>query len=669
MGVRLLRRAAVTAAVLVGVTALPADALDPTTVERPLIPARRETEPIVLTGAAFADWAAPAEVSLKVPTTGGLECLADGASPACTHNRYEDPEVTTGASAGSGVPVDRLLGYRWTGKKFVQIPFQVDELAVRYLSNNASGFAAYSETDPHPTYVWDEDRFRWTASAPGHPCQAAPEGGAAPTPDVVPGLDTNDELVFMASDAGPRAPAGAPLPAGIAAMKRVRIVDPYRAGRARYVYVMRAGTGRRAPRPAFDATNGYVRYQPDADSNTFVYSQSSYGDYGNAPKGAYVDANGTCLTAPAAAKQRRPKDTAWIRTPRYAFRYDGRWLMTQLRVAPRRTPWSYGPDLVDQWKARAYQQRPGGTVPCCGYEDETVNWGGSSLLMGVRSGPVRVIRATWGADSGTNVVRTEAFYRDEIRQASYLRVHPITPGDGIYAQWDYNATKVSRYYNPYVPDGVRIDGLSDEVFGNFNAHVGPDGLRFEGQEVGSPGSGDCGEGDLEDACLDNDIDIVDPTLSGPTGALSYEQVSGRYGTLVTRFSIKQPTAGAAYSVETFPYYRDDSCFDDGTGTDPGVHLKARQPDPTVDSRGRPRVCWTPADGDPAQYAPDHFFQGDIATHGIHVEFIAEADNAFTTLPITEIDAEQRIVVLPGRQPNVGEQYGRGSEKPLIVVVQ
>jgi hypothetical protein len=126
------------------------------------------------------------------------------------------------------------------------------------------------------------------------------------------------------------------------------------------------------------------------------------------------------------------------------------------------------------------------------------------------------------------------------------------------------------------------------------------------------------------------------------------------------------TAGTGYSVVTLPYYRDDSCFDDGTGTDPGLHVHRRGVDPAVDSTGQPRVCWTPADGDPSTVAPaDHFYQGDIGTHGLHIEFIADSDNAATTVPLDEIDAEQRVVLLPGVRGNVGEQYGRAFEKPLI----
>jgi hypothetical protein len=386
-------------------------------------------------------------------------------------------------------------------------------------------------------------------------------------------------------------------------------------------------------------------------------------------------------------KQHRPKDTAWVRTPRYEFRYDGRWLMTQLQVAPKTakkpldaSAWTYGPDLVDQWKARAFQQRPGGETPCCGYEEEVNNWGGSSILFGWRAGPVRVIRATWGADSSTNNIRTEIFYRDEIRQLDNLRVHVIPPADGIYSQWDYNAGKITKYFNPWVPQGVAADGKNDEVFGNSDVHVGTDGLRFKDGDpipvvgpqdlsAGTPGE-HCPNTPIDDqACINNDIDFADPTFGGVNPGLNYEEVTGPYGTLVHRTSIKQVTAGSAYSLATIPYYRDDACFDDGTGNNPGPHVKPRGVDPTTDSNGQPRECWDPSRGDPSLANPaDHYYQGDIATHGVHIELIADSDNAAQTVPLTEISSESRIVVLPGLQPNVGERYGRGTEKPLVAVV-
>jgi hypothetical protein len=185
----------------------------------------------------------------------------------------------------------------------------------------------------------------------------------------------------MWRDTGDAAPMGAALPDGITEMRAVRVDDPSNPAEARYAYVGLASDD--GPRPSFDSSNGYIRYERDADADMFVYSQSSYGDYGNAPKGPHCDADGNLVLDaegnPRIA-QRRPKDTAWIRTPRYAFRYDGRWLMTQMRVNPELEPTGpialegYGADLVDQWKARAFQLRPGGQTPCCGYEEEVNNW-------------------------------------------------------------------------------------------------------------------------------------------------------------------------------------------------------------------------------------------------------------------------------------------------------
>jgi hypothetical protein len=286
---------------------------------------------------------------------------------------------------------------------------------------------------------------------------------------------------------------------------------------------------------------------------------------------------------------------------------------------------------------------------------------------------VRVIRATWGADSSTNNVREEIFYAYQIRFIDYLRVHPIPPADGIYVQWDYNAGIVDRYYNPNLPRrGVRVDGQNDEVFGNLRAHVAQDRVEVRDDDpvpvtgpvsVGVPVTGGDDRCDLgADDGVCNDIDQPDPTFSGLAGSLNWEQVSGPYGGWVTRWGFKEVTAGGApQGVAASPYYRDDSCFDDGTGSDPGPHLNSRKPD---DETGR--TCWRPGDpitGDPS--IDVRYLQGDIGTHGLHLQLIAEADNAALTVPVTEIDSEQRAVVLTGNPGNVGERYGRTQEFPLV----
>src|SRR5436190_6910537 len=419
----------------------------------PTVPAKHDADPVILTGLDFPQWSARSNVTAKLPLTDLLDCPPG--STDCNHNNYATPEVDTGDTLGDGTPTSQLLGYRWDARKrkFVQIPFQVDEMFTRYLDNSASGFAVYSGEDQHTTYAFDREGFRLREEDPSNPCHALLDSPTAADP--VKGLDDNDELVFMAKDAGPQAPAGASLPKGIADMRKVRIDDPTNPkAKPTYAYVMKAAPN--GAKAAFNASNGYVKYARDANSDYFAYSQSSYDSYGNAPKGHFMW-NGQCVgaapTDPGIAdlcknapqdppsdgdmnnlffkcpQRHRPVDAATVTSPRYKFRYDGRWLLTGLRISANRGR-TYGPDLIDRWKARAFAQDPYSETPCCGYEDEDKNWGGSSNLLGEKVGPVRAIRETWGADSGTNVIRRETFYRDTMRQKTFLRVHVIPPLDG-----------------------------------------------------------------------------------------------------------------------------------------------------------------------------------------------------------------------------------------------
>jgi hypothetical protein len=750
----------------------------------------RQYEPVVLTGQQFPDWSAGPEITARapqVPTDYGVadpqgqlppqlrsDCYQASPTPDPNgyvdpnhndHNCYQSSQLPVRTLPGrTGIDTRTLLGYRWNthAQKFVQIPFQVDTKWQHYITNNASGFAFYSGVDQVTTYTFDREGFRFTTNKPFDPanpaivCQSQPAGGVATTPDPNPGLIDTDEMAFMARDAGPAAPSGATLPRGIVDARQVAVLDPITQQTA-YVYVMRSGkdaSGNVDVGPEYTAANSpYVHYQRDANAGLFVYSQSSYGNYGNAPKGPVCnpdgtpsigrgfkrDAGGNILLDPSTYVQRRPLENATVTTPRYRFRYDGRWVMDDLRVSPDDTGPStgdYGPNLIDRWKARAFQQSPGGNTPCCGYEEEATNWGGSSQLMGEKVGPVRDIRVTWGADSSTNNVRTEIFYPEMVMYQDELRVHVIPPFDGIYVQRDMAAGRITRYYNNYLPQGAPVDGINDEAFGNFNAHVGPDGVSIDSADtfgqtlrslnndkplsVGVPNPNNslplpsCDA--AGNACLHGDFDVSDVAFSGPPGTLQWEEMDGPYGATVERWNIHQvtPVGTPLAAIATYPYYRDDSCFDDGTGNDPGpkLHLRSKDepttwgydpvtgvpmsPAPAGASPVYQRRCWNhhpdgspynipgtltydsskPAETpDPApnpSFSPQgdvRYFQGDVGTHGLHVEFIADSDNAQVAEPIDEIDTEQRQVLLHGNQGNVGEQYGHSFDKPLVAVAE
>ena len=377
----------------------------PLPVVNPTIPPNRAVEPVVMTGADFPGVAVPENETAKAPFTDLLSCEPGANTDDCNHNEYSPPQVDTSGAQNQlpikGVYPDQLLGYRWNphSGKFIQIPFQVDKVFTRYLENDASGFAIYSGADQTTTYQWQQEGFR-NYPDPNDPCHALYHPAAK---DPIPYFDTNDEVSFMDSDSGPQAPSGAPLPRGITAMRAVQITDPLRPGSApSFVYVMVAAPN--GPKPAYDASNGYVRYLADSPgsatpANEYVFSQSDYSNYGNAPKGDICGPPstghpyGTPILGsdgkPVIARH-RPEDTATVLTPRYRFRYDGRWLMTGISISPNDRGFSranYGPNLVDRWKARAFAQDPSSKTPCCGFEEEDTHWGGSSTLMGELVGP------------------------------------------------------------------------------------------------------------------------------------------------------------------------------------------------------------------------------------------------------------------------------------------
>ncbi|MEX2393579.1 MAG: hypothetical protein WD826_03760 [Actinomycetota bacterium] len=623
----------------------------------------RGHEPILLTGSQFPVWSAGPELSAREPGIPATSDCFDDHGDGLAHNCMESSRIPNNPL--EGVPVDRLVGFRWDNgsASFVQVPFQVDERFTRYLSNYASncngaegvcvGFGAYSAVDSQLTYAYERDAYRFT----GGECFAEIEGDPEPEPDPVKGLDDNDELVFLHRDTGGAAPPGAPLPEGISELRGVRIDDvsaPDTAARFAYVGLAIENGARRA----YDATNGYMRYTRDTDANKY---EETSDNYGNAPRGPVCDGSGGVIESDV---PRRPRDTAWVLTPRYAFRYDGRWILRGVRVnqdtdagdRPLDSPGDYGPPLIDQWKARAYAQTPESETPCCGFQTEENDWGESSVTIGEKAGPVRVIRSTWGSNSGTNTTRDELLYPDMIVQHSYLRVHPIPPLGGIFSYWDHTAGVTTKYYNPLNEEPVAVDGRNDEeVFGTAYVEFkdGP-GITIRDDDeipVVGPQSVDLGDGDCTSECTD--FDVTDPTHQGLVSALAWEQVGGQYGTMVFRTRFNRTGPGNVQGLASIPYYRDDSCFDDGTGIDPAPHR----------SRDT-RPCWTP--GEPAPDA--RFRQGALGSHGVQIMFAAETDNLALSAPVNELSAETRMVVLTGDPGNVGEAYSKGADIPLRATV-
>jgi hypothetical protein len=412
----------------------------------------------------------------------------------------------------------------------------------------------------------------------------------------------------------------------------VALADPLRPGSVRYVYLFLSPTGSR-----FSAGNGYVRYQRDAGADAWIDKGSfAAGDpeqLGSSNTSYGPNLTGTVCDPGGAVRQstdRFPRDGVTVSTDAYRWHASGRWMVRALQVAAPGGGRRYGRDLVDRWKGRAFQQSPDSSVSVVGFEDEQVNWEANSALLGERVGPVRAIREVWGADSGTNVTKTETFYRDAVTYRYHLRVHPIPP-DGLYTSWDYNHGVAVRYFNALKPQGVAIDGVNDDV-GQVDS-VGGQPAYF---------------------------DAPDATFDLPLALLKWEQVSGsgRNGSLV--YVLEDKGATAFTNPLVVPYYRDDACFDDGTGDDPVA--RPWPGEASTDQRVQAAYGTSPCAGR----------QGAWGSHGVHFFATHDSDNGFvgSPMPIDEVDAQQWQFAVPTDGPKaVGEPYAEAVRAPLVVTVR
>lgn len=685
----------------------------------------RESEPVVLTGSDVPDWSMaaatgqpatfPAGTGDEVPGTDGVRSAHHG-----TVVVPPDPR------ADSNAPVEAVAAYRHEpgGRSaWAEVPVQVDERFPHFLANARSDFAFYSGVDTELTYAWGGDgrhtvgeeawkkvagqcEARYPASleeaqalaadgviTPGQGEQLADYLG--PKPDPVAGVDDDDEIALMASDAGPRADADLPAPAGTdpASRHEVTLLDPV-TGERTYLYLFLAEGG-----SSFTSTDGHVDHRRDDTADLWASratwteddpeklgtSNTGYG--ANLPGTACAVADGTdhdtrspeTFTAgdPVASDDRFPLDGATIETGTYRFRASGRWMVRAVQVAapdtaviaPGQRPATYGPDLVDRWKGRAFQQSPDSEISVVGFEDEQVNWEANSTLLGWRSGPVRTIREVWGADSGTNVTQTTTFTRDAVQQRYRVRVHPIPP-DGLYTSWDHNRDTAACYYTAVTvlerrsgggtcEGGVPIDGADDDV-GNLDGLPAPADCDLDALEEGHPPA--------MDGCQAF-FDLADPTLDLPLAFDRWEQVSGTgdAGSLVYLFTLEG--ASSLTNPVVIPYYRDDACLDDGTGDDP-----VARPFPGEDSSDpRVRAGYEQAHGGTAYDELDCTQrQGAFGSHGLHFLVTGDTDNGFvgSPVPVNEIDGSQWQFTVPTAAPGaLGEQYAQVVRAPLQPVLQ
>lgn len=648
---------------------------DPVSAAQRAASAAREVEAVVITGAQLPDWSAPSAVGSPYPYPSGATITGQLFDPTPVPGQVRDAHNgvfihPAGWTPGDqptqgGVPVDEIAAYAYSNNSWREIPVQVDEMYPYFLANNRSDFSVYSGTDEELSYAWDLERWKPNDSADG--CSAVPPVG---TPDPIAGLDNDDELVFMAKDAGSMAPAGAlppDVPAGSAG-QLINVADPLNPASTRVVYLYQKPGG-----SSFRAQQHYVRYTRDLNADQWI-DRSFFADndpekLGSSNTGYGANLSGTVCHPTQGKKQstdRFPRDGVTVQTDTYVWKASGRWMIREIGIAKPDGSGNYGEDLIDRWKGRAFQQSPDSTISLVGFEDEQVNWEANSSLLGERCGPVRCMREVWGADSGTNVTKTEIFYRDFVISRYHVRVHPIPP-DGLYTSWDYNRGAMvpspseqaagvpgGRYYTVLRPQGVPIDGVNDDI-GQIDSVAPIAGFCLTSDGPQPQQNGRC----------PLFLDAADPTFNLPLAFANWEQVSakGDLGSMVYTFELKGATSLATPAV--VPYYRDDACLDDGTGDDP-----VKRPYPGETSTDpRVQAGYAALAGKPYEALACEEKQGVYAAHGIHYFATGDVDNAFVLgKPINEIDGQQWQFMVPTEKPkNVGEPYANVARVPLKAV--
>ena len=329
--------------------------------------------------------------------------LATGGS---TLNRPEDPVVLTGADvpALQGIAPNDLVAFKYDAGVWTQVPVQVDERALRDIGTiynlAPNGVMSLVYTD----------------------------GGTFTGPDADPTLDANDEIAFMAKDAGGLPPSFSE-PGGVIAHTGVQITvtDPLNPWQTGLVYLFRQN-GSLSP----GAGQTYVSYAFNLLS----------GDYKTTYK------KGSTGTP-------NPENSTIV-SPAYSEHFGDRWQDDETHIT---IGGATGVDILDRHKAMF---APGN---CVRSEDTFDGVVPASPLEGAfvanKSGPVRAIRSYIGANSGPNTQRDHIYYaqRQDLRTA--LRVHTIP---SILDFYDYSpAAAGMTYYNDLNTGGVAVDGVPDTI--------------------------------------------------------------------------------------------------------------------------------------------------------------------------------------------------------------
>ncbi len=322
------------------------------------------------------------------------------------YNRRTEPVIMQGSDLPSeliGLSINDIVGFKYENDEWQQIPIQIDEMA---LMNIAAPYGqqlplgvANTPTDQQQLFYTDSNTYT----------------GADPDPN----FDLNDQLVFMAKDAGEQARTNIDPPGTVEGTGfRVNVTEPLNFTRS-YIYLYQQDGSL-----SQDAGVSYVDYDFNL-VNGDNYLQN-YDFQGNNPENSRVT------------------------TPFYDWHFSDTWVsdeaivnieqMTKVDFLDRHLS-LFGPDICGQ-NELIFSQR-------------------SNTIITNKTGPIRAIRAYMGAGNDLFTQRTHIFY--EGKQDIITNVRTDAPLF-YFDLFDYNESIQNMHYssNSFI-DGRIIDGDEDNT--------------------------------------------------------------------------------------------------------------------------------------------------------------------------------------------------------------
>ncbi|NJL75723.1 MAG: fibronectin type III domain-containing protein [Saprospiraceae bacterium] len=302
----------------------------------------------------------------------------------------------------------QIVAFRYAGNQWIQIPVQIDEMIVKDIqAPYGPNDCPYKSTEP---IAWNVLFYADTKTHMG-----------GDTAD--PKFDNDDELVFMAKDAGELAPASS-CPNGVVQSTKceIKVNDPLDNSTLGYVYVFRQSGGL-----SQGASKDYV-------THNFSYA--------NNYKQAYVH----CAKKQAGVNP----ETTTIRTDNYEIAFIFRWVETVLKIFAGNAT---GADILDRHQLTI-------NTTGCDQTEEAFSTSEGAIITAI-DGPVRAIRSVMGAASGPYLQMTYLFTDCKVDYVMYFRLHPA---NGFHDLFDFSsAASGMKYHSNQNMGGVTINGSQDAV--------------------------------------------------------------------------------------------------------------------------------------------------------------------------------------------------------------